>query len=471
MVLIGRLKNLIQKYELALVAVGIFAVLLAVYWQAVFASFILDDYVWILPLNWQQIGHLFIGSWEHANTLRPIMRLEYLLNYHLFGTSSVAWHLMNLVLHSAVSTVLYGLIRKYSGDKLVAILATLIFAVYPVNHEVVAWASGQTHSFALLLCLLATWFWYNGVRLNHRVKLVAGYLVMWLAFLTYELSFALPLAWTLIIMIKGLLTKRKFYLLAGAWFSLFALIAYRYSVLAGSIGEVGYNQSNLLLAPFLNLERLITIYSYNSKWPIILVGGFILIVIAYVIKERLWVGQRVKTNNIILFLSLAVLSYLPFSVINGVAPRFIYSSWFFLLVTLSLVYSLVASKLSRLWRIVLLLLVSALLAFSLIRTYQVAERYRQVGDAYDLISETLKRDYPVWPGRRGVLFYGIPDSNQNVLAFYTYFEKFVKYSYGEPMGVVYRAERLTKSELEWVLATKPIVYRFVGFGKELQLLE
>jgi hypothetical protein len=123
-------------------SLGIFFLLLlgitVIYFPALTQPFIMDDYVWIEPLTLAKVVHLFVGSWEHGNTLRPVMRLQFFMDRFLFGERSLLWHFTNVLFHTIISWCLYKLVYINTSNRRAALFGAILFAVYPTNHEVVA---------------------------------------------------------------------------------------------------------------------------------------------------------------------------------------------------------------------------------------------------------------------------------------------------------------------------------------------
>src|ERR1700694_365324 len=66
---------------------------------------------------------------------RPLFTAYLTLNYKLFGLWEPGWHLMNLLVHCGATVAVFFLIKKLSGDRLIATLAALIFGLHPVHVE------------------------------------------------------------------------------------------------------------------------------------------------------------------------------------------------------------------------------------------------------------------------------------------------------------------------------------------------
>jgi hypothetical protein len=461
------LRSFIKNYSNVVVFIILLGAVLLVYLPALSGTFLLDDYVWIEPLTIAQIKHLFVGSWEHGNTLRPIMRLEFFATRLLFGEWAFGWHLANIFFHTLISWSLYVIFYSITKRRKWALVAALIFAVFPTNHETVAWISGVTHPFGLLLSLAAGflllqacaktmhWQWYG----------LGGYLFLLAALLTYEVSFVVPLILTGMLIMLGPRTRRGYGIIGGSWILLAVLVMYRLVVLGGSIGAVDEHQSNIFLAPFLNLGELKTIYLYATEIKIA-VAALCALCGYHLFKKKPYfeVQNRVCLYSLVFFSS-AVITYLPFAIVKGVAPRFLYSSLFFMILGFGTAFVYLESRMSKVCKGILASLVVFIFLCSSVRTWQVANRYKEVSDTYKLIFAQVKHDYLVWPDNKDMVFYGLPNTNKNVLAFLTYFNKALERNYVTQRGKVYRIQEMTAEELEEVLAKDPIKYEFIGFNK------
>ena len=98
-------------------------------------------------------GFLYPGM--PGNYYRPLNLLLFRLNDALFGLRPRGWHAVSIGLHLAVTALVYRLARRLSGNLRVAAFTSLLFAVHPMRHEVVAWISGSTESLWSLLFLAA----------------------------------------------------------------------------------------------------------------------------------------------------------------------------------------------------------------------------------------------------------------------------------------------------------------------------
>lgn len=129
----------------------------ATYLQTLQFDFVSDDGLQIADnpfiKSWRYLPHYFVITvWSHlgaqspGNFYRPIYLLWNLVNYSLFGLNPVGWHAAAILLHLAVTGLVYQAVRQMTRRTGVAWLTALIFGVHPVHPEVVAWVSGVTDS-------------------------------------------------------------------------------------------------------------------------------------------------------------------------------------------------------------------------------------------------------------------------------------------------------------------------------------
>ena len=124
-------------------------------------EFVFDDTEQIVEnqniRSWDNLAKAFTTHvWqfrEHAGTLnvppplpyyRPLFTAMLTIEYHLFGLWPQGWHLASLLLHICCAIGVFFVIRQVSGQNVVALFASLLFAVHPIHAESVSWISGMT---------------------------------------------------------------------------------------------------------------------------------------------------------------------------------------------------------------------------------------------------------------------------------------------------------------------------------------
>ena len=87
--------------------------------------------------------------------------LGYIVQHRLFGFSSVAFHAVNWLLHTAAACVLFGFGRDFLRGRAsaggVALFGALLFAVHPLASEIPNYARTQDLAWVTLFSLFASW--------------------------------------------------------------------------------------------------------------------------------------------------------------------------------------------------------------------------------------------------------------------------------------------------------------------------
>ncbi len=162
----------------------VFLIPLLIYSITLTGAFVYDDNVQIIDNPWirdaGKIPALFASSTmsflngRPSNTYRPVFYLVYMAEYFAFGLRPWAWHLVNVVLHAMNAVAVFTLASLFLTKKerptpgqnttrpgrLVApFIAALVFALHPINSEVVAWV-GAIPELVFTLMVLSSFILY-----------------------------------------------------------------------------------------------------------------------------------------------------------------------------------------------------------------------------------------------------------------------------------------------------------------------
>jgi protein O-mannosyl-transferase len=155
----------------SLVGALLAVVALAVHARALDAPFVWDDRLLILrsplvlqahPL-WDYFRAPFWNERFDADGVRaffrPIVTLSYRLDYVVGGGTPFAFHLTNVLLHAAVTVLVFAWMRRLGAEVLAAAAATVLWALHPRLTESVTWISGRTDVLAALFMFAAMLVW------------------------------------------------------------------------------------------------------------------------------------------------------------------------------------------------------------------------------------------------------------------------------------------------------------------------
>ena len=159
-------------------------------------------------LGWEQI------RWMFTSTLMghyiPVTWLTFTLDYALWGTNPLGYHLTNSLIHAANAALFYlvalRLIAKgttLTGSALSAgsIMATLFFTLHPLRAESVAWATERRDVLSGLFFLITVLMYLKaaeGEGRRRRRLLVASVACFVLALLSKSIVMTLPLVLVLL---------------------------------------------------------------------------------------------------------------------------------------------------------------------------------------------------------------------------------------------------------------------------------
>lgn len=124
---------------------------------------------------------------------RPVFTVYLMVGWKLFQDSPVGWHFLSIVLHLLIVYLAFLIMEQVTGDRILAGIAALLFAVHPLRSESVAWISGATDLLLSLFFLLSFHF-YLKFRKSHATKdLVIACVTFLIASFTKEPAIALPI--------------------------------------------------------------------------------------------------------------------------------------------------------------------------------------------------------------------------------------------------------------------------------------
>jgi hypothetical protein len=94
----------------------------------------------------------------NRNYYRPVMLTSFALDHALFGLQPAGWHAVNILLHALCAVWVFLLLRELGSQTVVSLLGALLFALHPVQGEVVYLVNNRGTSISTLCFLIAlTW--------------------------------------------------------------------------------------------------------------------------------------------------------------------------------------------------------------------------------------------------------------------------------------------------------------------------
>ena len=142
-------------------------------------------------LSWNALVKIF--SNPHAGQYSPIGESFNSFVYFFFGKNATAFKLFALLIHIGNAVLVLKIFDKLSNNRKLSIFIALLFAIHPVQVELVSWASA-IFRIAALFMFLATYFYLAYLESGKIKNFIVVILFYILALFTKEQAVLLPLA-------------------------------------------------------------------------------------------------------------------------------------------------------------------------------------------------------------------------------------------------------------------------------------
>lgn len=179
----------------------------AIYMGSISSYFVADDF-WqvhscsrIMDGEIALLWHNFTGNFVQlpgAEFYRPVLGLSYLLDFAIWKTNPIGYHLTNILLYSANVILIYLVVLKILPESyaksapITALLSALLFATTPLHTEAVAWISGRADILSGFYYLLSLYLFLLGGKVLKSPYFIASVLCFVLALGSKETAIGLP---------------------------------------------------------------------------------------------------------------------------------------------------------------------------------------------------------------------------------------------------------------------------------------
>lgn len=150
-------------------ALALLSILL--YLPALKFAFLRDDFLLIVqnpriqswPGFWEAICQPFFAFPAHPylHYWRPFTLFTYAVDHSAWGLAPWGYHLINLLLYAACVVLFWLILKRFSPQSPVPLVAAILFLVHPAHVENVAWIAARTDLLVFLLLALSFHF-YRG---------------------------------------------------------------------------------------------------------------------------------------------------------------------------------------------------------------------------------------------------------------------------------------------------------------------
>jgi len=261
-------KASLKKYQIISSALFLVAICFLFYHNTFDNGFVYDDHDQIINNPWirdfRNIPTIFSsGVWSFREFggsagiyYRPFMHLFFSIEYHFFQSDPSEYHMINVCLHALNAVVVFMFLRlllsavlkesQKTRTDVVAFFAAIIFAVHPINSEVVNWISAIPELTFSLFSLLA---FYCYIKAEHDKKNYFFSLLFFsLGLLCKETALTLPAMLLAYDLIKGIHKKYKIFKRIALWVAAnypFFIISILYLILRERVLNEGIHHGSL----------------------------------------------------------------------------------------------------------------------------------------------------------------------------------------------------------------------------------
>ncbi|MEO6053719.1 MAG: tetratricopeptide repeat protein [Chthoniobacterales bacterium] len=266
-----------------------------------------NDYIHT-PSNFAEVISLRVLNRDVLDNNRPVQLLSLMLNSLCFGQRSFGYHLTNILIHCINATLLVILLTELFGatrrSRVAIACGVLVFALHPVNVEVVAEVSSREDALAALFILTGLLLAVKFSVVNERTKwfYAAGTLF---AFLLAVGSKETGVAAPFLLGLYWLLYKRGersrdwavfitcAFFVVGAF--IFARFAFQPQMVKTFVQAPTYLGGSFAKV-FLYEPRIWAFLIHNIFWPFHLSAD-------YVVKDMAWISLPAALVTLALFVS------------------------------------------------------------------------------------------------------------------------------------------------------------------------
>lgn len=159
-------------------------------------SFVIDDAE--MFTNWPDVQNMNIPkllAGSHAPRLnekayRPVKGIITAIDYKLWGSSPIGYHLQAILLNLAITLIIFFIIKAISRKPSIAFIGSLLFGIHPVHTEAITFMAVSLAVWGILFFFLSFYFYLVPTR--PPLARLASLIFAFLAFFSYELTLTLP---------------------------------------------------------------------------------------------------------------------------------------------------------------------------------------------------------------------------------------------------------------------------------------
>jgi tetratricopeptide (TPR) repeat protein len=241
------------------------------------AAFIWDDALYITGNRFLHTLDGLKSIWlsrDGSHQYYPLVSTTFWLEWRLFGTNPVGYHIVNVALHSINGVLLWLAVRRLSIKG--ALVIALVFTLHPINVESVAWITERKNLLSALFYFAALLSFIRFDDKSSRRFYFLSLLFFLLALFSKTVACSLPVAiiiiywWREVSINRALLIRLLPFFILGAFMGLYTAWCEVSEVgAAGADWSLGFDEKFVLAgrAVWFYLGKLIVPYKLTFIYP------------------------------------------------------------------------------------------------------------------------------------------------------------------------------------------------------------
>ena len=190
-----------MKHGMIISVIALIGIGFIIYANSIFGEFLYDDEILVEKnVNIRSLAGVRSAFTENMgsatgkkfNFYRPIQMISYVIDYSLYESGEVGYHVTNILLHISASLLLFWFIHTLFGDTALSVLTSLFFLVHPVHVGAVAYLSGRADSISAIFLLIGLVLYIKEQSLKRPGLYMLMLLCYVLALLSKESSIIFP---------------------------------------------------------------------------------------------------------------------------------------------------------------------------------------------------------------------------------------------------------------------------------------
>lgn len=184
----------LRRFSLILPYLAILSVCGIAYLNAFTHGFLLDDYVHLIgQVTLNDISFLHLYTEGYQGFYRPFAFMFLKVMLAIFGQNAMAYHVYNFVLFYILCALFYQILLRFRLPQMLALTAVLFYAAHPINNFLVNYKTAGNNTIFMICMQIAFLCYLHFLDAKSRPMLGLSLVVFFLALISHEITFMLPI--------------------------------------------------------------------------------------------------------------------------------------------------------------------------------------------------------------------------------------------------------------------------------------